>query len=287
MARLGSIKYQVKNIIKQVNGIGKSKLESRQNSNKKSFSSGHKISPLVHSYKYTDEHRRMLLNLGNFAKNDLRIKDMSKIDKEAIKKWIDAKNIVFDTASNYLSMLNKINKHLNITNKEIEDLRNEYKKSLQKSEYKTRAYNSKKLEKVDLVKSNPNSKIAVKSQIAFELQRDYGLRVSAATHIKIKNINGNLISYREKGGKISIKELPGHLINSIKNNAKNGIFEVNKKTYSRHLKLAIEKAGEKWEGTHGMRHSFAQDQLMMGKSKKEVSLMMGHVREEITNTYLR
>ena len=42
-----------------------------------------------------------------------------------------------------------------------------------------------------------------------------------------------------------------------------------------------------YNGTHGMRHSYAQEQLSKGLSKAEVSAELGHVREEITNIYLR
>ena len=59
------------------------------------------------------------------------------------------------------------------------------------------------------------------------------------------------------------------------------------KTYSRNLEKAITKSGQKWTGTHGMRHSYAQNQLEAGKTKSEVSQEMGHNREEITDTYLR
>ena len=41
MARLGSIKYQVSQILQKVNGIGMSKKETREQSGVKSLESGH------------------------------------------------------------------------------------------------------------------------------------------------------------------------------------------------------------------------------------------------------
>ena len=51
MARLGSVKYQVSQILQKINGIGTSKKESREHSGAKSLESGHKVSDKVHSYK--------------------------------------------------------------------------------------------------------------------------------------------------------------------------------------------------------------------------------------------
>ena len=36
-----------------------------------------------------------------------------------------------------------------------------------------------------------------------------------------------------------------------------------------------------------MRHSYAQNRLEQGYSKQNVSESIGHIREEITDTYLR
>ena len=141
----------------------------------------------------------------------------------------------------------------------------------------TRAYRN--LEKIELKD---------KHQAAFELQRDYGLRVNAATHINLeKQLNGNTLTYREKGGKLSQKELSPSLVSKLKENAPGGKYEVNNRTYSRELKKEIEKTGQVYNGTHGIRHSYAQKCLENGMGKSEVSQEMGHTRPEITDTYLR
>ena len=145
-----------------------------------------------------------------------------------------------------------------------------------KTELETRAY--KNLEKLELKDKN---------QVAFELQRDYGLRVNAATHIDLnKQLNGNTLTYREKGGKLSRKELSPNLAQKLRENAVEGKYEVNKRTYSRDLQKKIEESGQKYNGTHGIRHTYAQKKLETN-SKAEVSQEMGHSRPEITDTYLR
>ena len=276
MARAGSINYQVAKIIKAHNGISQSKLESRNESGLKS-ENGHKVSDRFHSYKSLDNVRADLTNLGKFAKEH-GIKDMSKIDSKIVKDWIKSKDIIYSTASNYISELNKIHDHMSFTMADMKELRTELKQELGTSKnLGSRAY--KGLERIQLEN---------RSQPAFELQRDYGLRVSASTHINLdKQFNGNTLSYQEKGGKWSQKELSPTLVSKIKENAINGRYELNKKTYSRDLQKEIEKTGQKFNGTHGIRHSYAQRELEAGATKQEVSEAMGHVREEITDTYLR
>jgi len=277
MARAGSINFQVSNIIKAHNGIGQSKLESRNRSGLVSAESGHKVSDKFHSYKSLDNARNDLTNLAKYAKAEFGIKDMSQIDKTVIDSWIKSKGITYNTASNYLSELNKVHEHMNYTREDIKELRQNYKTNLQPNQLKHRAYKS--LDKIQL---------PLKSQPAFELQRDYGLRMNASTHINIdKQLNGNTLKYQEKGGKWSEKELNPTLVSKIKENAIDGKYEVSKNTYYGQLKREIEKTGQKYNGTHGIRHTYAQKQLELGKSKKEVSEAMGHSREEITNIYIR
>ena len=277
MARVPAIGYQVNEILKAHNGIGQSKLESRNESGIKSIESGHKVSDKFHSYKSLDNARNDLTNLGKFAKHEYGVKEMKYIDKEIVREWLIQKDIVYQTASNYLSEINKVHKHLNITPKQVKEIRREIKQVKRTSQMKTRAY--KKLDRVQLPK---------KSQPAFELQRDYGLRAKAATHINIeKQLDGNTLKYQEKGGKWSEKELTPTLVSKIKENAVNGKYELSYNTYRGQLQKAIEKTGQTYNGTHGIRHAYAQRELEAGKSKQEVSEAMGHVRPEITNTYLR
>jgi site-specific recombinase XerD len=277
MARVGSINHQVGNIIKAHNGIRQSKLESRNESGITSLESGHKVSDKFHSYKSLDNARNDLKNLGNYAKEEFGIKDMSQINREVVANWIRDKDITYNTASNYLSEINKVHEHLNITRKEVKELRTELKADLRTNELQSRSY--RHLDRIQLPE---------KSQPAFELQRDYGLRMSASTHINIeKQLNGNTLKYQEKGGKWSEKELNTSLVSKIRENAVEGKYELSKNTYRDHLQKEIEKSGQKYNGTHGIRHSYAQKELEAGKSKQEVSESMGHSREEITNVYLR
>ena len=275
MARLGSIKYQVSQILQKINGIGTSKKDSRE-SGVKSLESGHKVSDKVHSFKSLENLKNDLTNLATYAKNEFKITDIKAINIDIVSSWIESKEISYNTASNYASELNKVSDHFNFTREEIKELRADLKNDLPKTVLETRAY--KNLEKIELKE---------KHQVAFELQRDYGLRVNASTHINLdKQLNGNTLTFKEKGGKLNQKVLNPNLAQKLKENASEGKYEVNKRTYARDLQKKIEESGQKYNGTHGIRHSYAQ-KMMETNSKAEVSQEMGHTRAEITDTYLR
>ena len=276
MARLGSIKYQISNIINSHNGIGVSKKEQRANSGLKSLENGHNVSDKIHSYKSIENLRNDLTNLANFSKEKFEIKDISQISASNVRAWIESKQITYNTASNYLSELNKVAEHFSFSKEEMKALREDLKAKLTNKTPETRAY--KQLEKITLREN---------SQVAFELQRDYGLRINAATNINIeKQLKDNTLIYREKGGKLSQKELNASLTSKIIKNAVNGKYEINKRTYLREIKKEIEKTGQKFNGSHGIRHAYAQKNIEE-KKQSEVSHELGHSRTEILKVYLR
>jgi len=285
MARIQSIGYQVNQIIKEINGIRESKRENRANSSKIG-ENGHKVSTKIHSYKSLDNIRNDLTNLGKFAKKEFGIKELKDINKEVVKSWIESKNITYSTATNYFSELNKVNDFLSISKQDIKELRSYFKEQLPAKTSRTvesRAYSEKLLEKV---------KLGPKSDIAFRLQKDYGLRLKEATHInlnrQLKDPQENILQIQGKGGKTIEIKIDDKLMQDIKAQAnEKGIFSVNQTTYAEALKEQILKNGGEWKGTHGLRHSFAQNKLEQGYTKEEVSQAMGHNRQEITDTYLR
>jgi len=271
------IRNQVRAITNEIDGTGTSKLDSRRASNLRSHESGHKISPMLHSYKSITNLRRELIDLAAYAKVEHGVGKISKIDASIVRSWIANKNIGYRTASNYLSNLNKVADHLRISRQEVAEIRQELSPQLPRPAKDRRSY--KHLDRLQ---------VAERSMPAMRLQRDYGLRAGAATHINLdKQLHGNVLSYQEKGGKWSKRVLDKDLVSQLHKNAQNGLYSVNYKTYTRDLRQGIEHMGEEWHGTHGLRHSYAQRRLEEGASLGEVSQEMGHVREEITLAYLR
>jgi hypothetical protein len=97
MGRKGGIKYQVSQIINEHKGLGQSKMESRNTSGLQG-ENGHNVSDKFHSYRSIDHARANLINLGNYAKSEFGIKDMSKIDAEVVKSWIESKDLSYRSA---------------------------------------------------------------------------------------------------------------------------------------------------------------------------------------------
>ncbi len=278
MARAQAIGYQVSQVIKQINGIGTSKLASRNSSSAtRSIESGHRISPKTHSIKSITNLKQELTNLGKYCKHHLGIKNINQIDDKAVRSWLNSKNIGYRTMSNYLSNINKVHQHLNITREQIKEIRDELSPVLRRPAYGTRAYI--KLGQI---------KMPDRSIPAYRLQKDYGLRVGAATKINlVQQLKESTLHYQEKGGKWSQKVLDKDLVQELIKNAQNGVYSVNSRTYSRDLQKAIEKSGQKFNGTHGIRHTYAQHKLQTGYTKKEVSQEMGHQRGDVINVYMR
>uniref|UniRef100_UPI0023554316 hypothetical protein n=1 Tax=Flexistipes sinusarabici TaxID=2352 RepID=UPI0023554316 len=216
MSRVGSIGYQVREMLNQVNGIGTSKMAARNESGLKA-ENGHKVSDKVHSAKSLDNLKDDLNNLGQYAKAEHNIKDMSQITKDVIEAWINSKDIKYDTASNYLSELNKVSDFMSYTRADIKEIRTELKETLERTKIQdmsSRAYkNADKIEVPDKYKP------------ALELQRDHGLRSSAARTIDLdKQLKGNTLSFKEKGGKEGQRELSPSLVSKLKENAVNGKY---------------------------------------------------------------
>ena len=113
------------------------------------------------------------------------------------------------------------------------------------------------------------------------------MRIKEATHIREIQLQGEILTIQSKGGKEITKKLTNEDSKALRESFQDGKFEINSRTFSRDLKEAVELVGNTWNGTHGMRHSYAQQKLEQGWSKSEVSKEMGHTREEITDIYLR
>lgn len=290
---LEGIEREIHNIMESISGIGTSKHDARAISQAVG-ANGHKISQDIHSTKYYQDIKNDFRNLAIFARTNLnqKIQDINKI---TVTKWIRSKNLTVRSASNMISHISKIEHFLKTTRSELNELRKELKESFRVNHKKSRAYNTHKIN-VSRMQSN--------MQPAAKLQIEYGLRMSEATGITVrtntlhktdfftKEDKGlypeqNILIFAGKGGIIQKKELSKELTENIVNNAPHGRYQVNNRTYERHLQKEVIKSGQKWNGTHGFRHSYAQNSLAKGLPKTEVSKQMGHSREDIVNTYLR
>lgn len=304
MARAAAVGKQVSDLLQKYNGISTSKLENRNNSGLTSFASGHKVSDSIHAYGSLDNTRSTLTALGKYAKHELGMKFIKDIDANVLRQWLKSKDITMKTASNILSLIEKVSSDLSLKESDTHTIRLELREELKKKgvtknlgiqklknpnknlEPDSKALPSNKLEKVVM----PS-----RSQVGYKLQKTYGLRVTAATKINLeRQLKGNTLKYQEKGGKWSEREITPELAKQLRDNAVNGKYYIPRTTYERHLKKALEKVGiAKGKGniqkvsSHCLRHSYVHDQLEKGKTKEEVSQDLGHRRVDAVSPYLR
>jgi len=134
--------------------------------------------------------------------------------------------------------------------------------------------------------------------LSFQLQKDYGLRATAATNIKPEQLKpGNKLELVKEGGKrqtIKIDPLLHKQLRALTSQGK-GLY-VPYDQYLKSFKEAVKLSGQKYTGTHGLRYSYAQDKMnnlraqgFSGKKAKRMvasDLGLGHKRLDITDHYL-
>jgi integrase len=301
----GTIDYQAKIAWNYVNGIGKKKGTLRDKSDYFA-ENGHKVSGKIHVLTRKDEFIRITKNILNHQK-ELGLKaDLHTISKPVLESWVGKlieKGNKADSISTYLSLvkvlvraieqipipdnLNKKSDVVPLSHKDIENIRVGAREVAQKSVHVNRAY------------TNPHAlgvHLEGKFELSYQLQRDYGLRVTAATKIKPEQLKpGNKLEFVNKGGKrqtIKIDPLL-HKQLRVSTSQKDG-HHLGYHKYLRAIKKAVKLSGQKYNATHGFRYSYAQGKVYdlrqenFGgiQAKLIVSHRMGHKRLNITDHYL-
>ena len=75
----------------------------------------------------------------------------------------------------------------------------------------------------------------------------------------------------------------------------NGSFSINRNSYEKALKSAFAENNIKYEGTHALRYTYAQNQFVekinsgieSREALRQVSELMGHHRPDITLVYIK
>ncbi len=304
----GSVSYQAQIAFNFANGIGSSKKANRENSKIKG-QNGHKISDKIHSLKSKDQFIRLTKEILQHQRTQFKMApDLHNLTTEHLSSFINSKiekGTQYNTISTYLSQFHK----LSISVNKIED------KSPQKIKDKREpSYNLADIKNIRLIAkqeaisnvhinrayTNPNAiqaHLNGKELLSFQLQKDYGLRVSAATQININQFkNNNRFSFKNKGGKPQTISLDKNLYNNLKNAVlKNNGHYIPYNQYLKVFKKAVTKSGQNYFGTHGLRYSHCQskfnqyqkDGLNSDQALLKVSRDLGHNRPDITKYYLK
>lgn len=293
-----SVNSVIKAVMSNANGIGESKRDSRANSGIKG-QNGQNISTKAHSISSIQNMRTVATQYFNHVKENHDGRVLENVNADTMKEFIDKKledGLSGASANTYISELARISDNLNqlgvdtVSRAEITDYRNELKEdhNLQ-SEHSNRAYDNAE----NIVSSMyENTAYGLSS----ELQYEAGLRADDALNSDKWSINedGSLHIENSKGGiEYDTKVLNEDLLEKVRE-AIEQEYKGNYEDYREALKDAVNENGEEWNGTHGLRYDFAQERFEELKEQgfndnealAEVSLEMGHSREEITEHYL-
>ncbi|QEM67403.1 phage integrase family protein [Geobacter sp. FeAm09] len=158
--------------------------------------------------------------------------------------------------------------------------------------------------------SDPTSLIAALrtdiGRLAAEIQREGGLRITAASRISPDQLKGLVIDkytgelrgqieYICKGGAVLTTTVSQHAYSALQSHIlKNGEFAIGHKAYRTELKAAAAATSQTFNSSHGLRWNFAQERFsdLLGrgvsyeKALGVVSAEMGHHRISITEHYV-
>lgn len=252
----------------------------------------------IYSYKVLKDYSKVALDLYNFAKEGFGIKSIELLTNEIVSEFLKDKiesGVSKGSLNAYSSAIGKLEVALNKYRAgnafDFSAAIKEAKASFagDKSKYINRGFTNPE-NVINNMKCENNKLVA-------GLQLEYGLRVQEAGYIKLdKQLHGNTLSVRGKGGYNIKKELSAGYVEKLKGLAdENNLFKVEYRTYLNDIKQAAEVVNETYSGSHSFRYNFAQNmynelvtnQKMTDKAAcLRVSREMGHHREDITRHYL-
>ena len=289
----------INKIMSNANGIGESKSRAKQASNTKG-QNGQNISSKAHSIKSTQNLRSVTKQYVNFVKSEYQGKPLKNINTESMKAFVDYKidqGLSLSSANTYISELAKVGDNLNQLNhnatnrKNITDMRKELKE----------VYGTLQSPKKDRTNSDTQAILHEMRNTPYalsaELQIKAGLRADDALNVEKLTINSDntiTVNGSKNGLNYTTAVQSEELINKLKDAKENG-YSVSYSEYRETLKEVVESTGQEFKGTHSLRYDYAnithqknlENGLTDSESKSEISLNMGHSREEITEHYLK
>lgn len=288
-------KFIISRLMQKLDGIGVSKSASRAKSSIKG-QNGHNISTQAHSIKSIQNARTIATQYVQYLQENYGKKIYSRINSDTVREFLKFKatqvsggtlNTYISTAAKLADGFNKLGIK-NIDRVHITNLRTELKKegvNLTKDHH-DRSYSEKQIQNMrDYIQTTPYL-------LSFDLQVEAGLRADDALNSSKWIIHSNntiTVEGSKNGLSYTTKVLPSNLVNRATEAKKSG-FKANYSDYRTRLK----QAGAD-EGSHGLRYSFAQNRYEELKqegytnleARAQVSIEMGHSRDEITLHYLK
>jgi integrase len=312
----GSLNYQVHQVFGVLNCIGQSKHEAKAEARLEGAKTwaevGAKIG--VYSYATADAYRDTWRHVLEHAKAEYGVKDIERLSGQHVASYLESKidqGVARATFDQYAAACAKLEQALNRFAEqketgntyrfELKDVRALGAKELGDRSGVSRAYAAPDR----LVASVRNDRHA----LAASLQREGGARVKEISLVGKDQLKGvwndkftgqarGWIEVQGKGGKerlIGVSPQTYERLAVEIARAENGRFEINGDRYREDLKQASAASGQDYEGSHGLRWSWAQERhaelqergLNYEQSLTQVSQEMGHERGDITEHYLR
>lgn len=258
----------------------------------------------IYSYKTANDYREVWQEIGQWAKETHKVRDLEKLTGRHVSEWLTEKAqqlVAWRTLQHSSAALAKMELALNQYSEKMgkgikynfrdaaDKVKAEYKEVL-KADDKLRAYKNP-----EQLKQNVWSE---RYQVAAALQHEGGLRVREAALIKPDQVKGNKITVKGKGGKIRAVAVSQKTSERLRAwmDQNGGIYkikDVNK--YREALKEAAWESEQEYQGSHGLRWNYAQQRMKdlqsagqtYEKAMVQVSQELGHERASITEHYLR
>ena len=315
----GGIGYQVTQVFLK-SGIftpGESKHTAKESARAGGASTWHELGRelKIYSYATAETYKDVWHQFADFAKAELGLKDIEKTGSEHVRAYLENRidqGIAYSTYQKEAAALQKFEAALNgysaysssrpdrySFSEVIKEVSEDARQELVRSDA-ARAYQDPS-GLVSAIRNNSH-------RVAASIQYEGGARISEAALIKpeqLKGLGRDRITGEvkgtvhldfTKGGKqrdIQItRETYEKLLQHIK---ANGRFQVDKNAYRSELKMTAELTHQAYQGSHGLRWSYAQERhnevqqhgYTYEQSLSIVSQELGHERADITEHYLR
>jgi len=310
----GTIGWQTQEIFKEVDQRGESKHEAKQEARDQGASTWAEVGAVigVYSHSTADAYRANWESLGEYAKENFNVKDMTKLSTEHVNAFLTAKieaDVAHATFAQSAAAMAKLEQALNARAErlgtgdrykfEMKEVRVAASKELARYEG-SRAYQDPQAA-VDRI-SNPDARLAA------SIMYEGGSRVAEATCIKASQLKGIGVDRETgqavgsfvaagKGGKVTtvlVSVETYRRLEAAVNASPGQTFRVGHNAVRDGLKDSTKKTGQDYQGSHGLRWSFAQERMAELQERGntyesallKVSREMGHERADITEHYL-
>jgi len=251
----------------------------------------------------------------NQLRENLDIKSLKKIDEQVIEAYVatlkdrvETNELSKHTVETYVSALNRVIEYTNnFLNKDLQTVKqSEFGLSRGSFEYKDRSV-SKNTHEAFLSFLNQKNDIKAQAlQHSVELQRSFGLRMRESLAIKRETIEQALRTNTlhltgQDGTKnsrsrnipvrtIEQKKLLKSILDFQKENNLKSLAPTThlreQYSFAKNMQNVFNKSNsDSYYHFHGERHAYAQQRIEEGASKIEVSLELGHNRQEVTKIY--